>query len=136
MSKLNQLVAQAGVSIGVGWLVSLVYVYLYAQIADFTEKVHAGNLFFYQVLVQSGAFILFAASAFFSQRTWVRVTVNGLFAGASLAVVFLILSLDDVVFQDPDAQLFAEYFKGFLMPLAFIPQLAWFVVQPLFEKKS
>jgi hypothetical protein len=42
--------------------------------------------------------------------------------------------MDDPKFKNEDAQLFIDYFKGFIMPLIFFPVLSYFTIKPLFEK--
>lgn len=134
MISLNQLVGKTFSALILGWGVSIIYVYGYKQIVDFTEKVHVFNLLSYHLLVLSGTFILYALSRFLPAKPIFIFLTNLLLAGSCLVFVFVILNMDDVQFQNEDSQLFADYYKGFLMPLAFIPQLSWFVVQPLFSK--
>lgn len=59
-----------------------------------------------------------------------------LFSAASVALVFYVLKMPDPVFKTEDAQLFVDFYKGFLMPMLFFPILAWFTLKPLFLLKT
>ena len=58
-----------------------------------------------------------------------------LFSAATVALVFYVLKMQDPVFKTEDAQLFVDFYKGFLMPMLFFPLLAWFTLKPLFQFK-
>ena len=63
--------------------------------------------------------------------------LSGLFFSiATIAFVFYVLKMKDPVFKTPDAQLFVDFYKGFLMPILFFPLLAWFTLKPLFLLKT
>ena len=63
--------------------------------------------------------------------------LSGLFFSiATIASVFYVLKMKDPVFKTPDAQLFVDFYKGFLMPILFFPLLAWFTLKPLFLLKT
>lgn len=59
---------------------------------------------------------------------------NMLFSLVSIATVFVMLGVKDPDFQSENAKLFAEFHKGFLMPMLFFPALAWFTFKPLIVK--
>ena len=59
-----------------------------------------------------------------------------LFSAATVALVFYVLKIQDPVFKTEDAQLFVDFYKGFLMPMLFFPLLAWFTLKPLFLLKT
>jgi hypothetical protein len=40
--------------------------------------------------------------------------------------------MDDPILKNEDAALMIDYFKGFLMPLLFVPTLSWMSFRPLF----
>lgn len=59
-----------------------------------------------------------------------------LFSAATVGLVFYVLKMKDPVFKTEDAQLFVDFYKGFLMPMLFFPLLVWFTLKPLFLFKS
>jgi hypothetical protein len=124
-------------SIILATFVSLAYTQIYHKmIVDFSEGVS-----FFQLLALNTAigFLAVILTAVFrkiiSNKSISLFISNALLFVAAFGFVFGILGMDDVTFKNEDAALFVEYFKGYLMPLVFIPFLAWFSLSPLFSKK-
>ena len=59
---------------------------------------------------------------------------NLIFSLLTIGSVFYVLNANDPNFTSEDAQLFAEFYKGFVMPMLFFPLLTWFTLKPLFVK--
>jgi len=59
---------------------------------------------------------------------------NLIFSLLSIGAVFYTLNANDPNFKNEDAQLFADFYKGFVMPMLFFPLLTWFTLKPLFVK--
>lgn len=59
---------------------------------------------------------------------------NLIFSLLSIGSVFYVLNANDPNFTSEDAQLFAEFYKGFVMPMLFFPLLTWFTLKPLFVR--
>lgn len=124
-------------SVVLATLVSVAYTQIYHKmIVDFSEGVS-----FLQLLALNGAigFLAVILTAVFqkiiSNKSLALFISNALLFVVAFGFVFGILGMDDVTFKNEDAALFVEYFKGYLMPLVFIPFLAWFSLSPLFSNK-
>jgi len=52
----------------------------------------------------------------------------------SIGAVFVVMKMDDPVFKNEDAEIMKDFYKGFLMPLLFMPGLIWLSVKPLMIK--
>lgn len=115
------------------------YVYTsmyYSIIVDFSEANGMVVLASYCLLVGMSACVLNVISRkILKNQTIADFVFNVLFALASIGFVFIVLDAKDPNFQSEDAQLFEEFYKGFLMPMLFFPFLTWFTFKPLIIKK-
>lgn len=117
-------------------LVSFGYIQIYhSMIVDFSEG------FTFPQLLALDTLICFLAVLISGTLNWIlkksalaAFSSNSLLFITAIVLVFSILSMDDFPFKNEDAALFTDYFKGYLMPLIFIPYFAWFSVSPLFSK--
>lgn len=104
----------------------------YSLIVDFSEANGILLLFAYSLLASMVAcLVAFAIQKAIKNQKFAEVLFNLLFAGASVVGVFVVLAAKDPDFQTENAQLFAEFYKGFLMPMLFFPFLTWFTLKPL-----
>jgi hypothetical protein len=124
-------------SIILATLVSVAYTQIYHKmIVDFSEGISFLQLVSLNAAIGFLAVILTAVfQKIISNKSISLFISNALLFVAAFGFVFGILGMDDVTFKNEDAALFVEYFKGYLMPLVFIPFLAWFSLSPLFSKK-
>lgn len=121
-------------------LVSLMYTNFYYGrlikdfgIADFSEVVNMGSIIKYDfVAILTGGILFFALSKAIKNSAISTFIFNFLVSMICVALVFGVLKMNDPEFKNEDAQLFVDYYKGFLMPLIFIPALSWFTLKPLF----
>ena len=121
-------------------LVSLLYTNFYYGklikdfgIADFSESVNAGSIIKYDfAAILTGGIIFFLLSKAIKNNNISTFIFNFLVSMICVAMVFGVLKMNDPEFKNEDAQLFVDYYKGFLMPLIFIPALSWFTLKPLF----
>ena len=116
--------------------------FYYTLLFDFSEglsKVFIFIAFFKNCLLAATlmSIIYYFLKGFFLKRGILADLLSGLlFSAASVALVFYVLKMQDPVFKNPDAQLFVDFYKGFLMPMLFFPLLAWFTLKPLFLLKT
>lgn len=107
----------------------------YEKIVDFSEANGILLLFSYSLLAAMIACVLaFSIHSIIKHQKIADVLFNLLFAIASVTGVFVVLAAKDPDFQTENAQLFAEFYKGFLMPMLFFPFLTWFTLKPLIIK--
>jgi hypothetical protein len=70
---------------------------------------------------------------FVNAKQWGNFVFALLFNAFALGLVVFVLKMDDPTFKTEDAQLMGDFFKGFLMPLVFIPFLSWYLFSYLFK---
>jgi hypothetical protein len=118
-------------------LISWIYTAVYKSIvADFTEATGFWHLFCFSLMISFGISILAAGIyAIIKNRTWAAFTSNFILSGFSISLVFYVFTMNDPEFKNEDAQLMIDYFKGYLIPLVFIPALSWMSFKPLFTTK-
>jgi hypothetical protein len=109
--------------------------FYFSIIVDFSEattlsKVAAGCFGFTMI----AAFLQFGLGTIVKNTKLADFIVSLIIAIVSISLVFYVLKMDDPEFKNEDAQLFVDYFKGFLMPMLFFPALGWFTFKPLFRK--
>lgn len=121
-------------------LVSLLYTNFYYGklikdfgIADFSESVNMGSIIKYDFFsIFIGGILFFLLSKSIKNSAISTFIFNFLVSMICIVLVFYVLKMNDPEFKNEDAQLFIDYYKGFLMPLLFIPALSWFTLKPLF----
>ena len=121
-------------------LVSLLYTNFYYGklikdfgIADFSESVNMSSIIkydFFAIFISGILFFLLSKSI--KNSAILTFIFNFLVSMICIALVFYVLKMNDPEFKNEDAQLFIDYYKGFLMSLLFIPALSWFTLKPLF----
>jgi hypothetical protein len=107
------------------------------SIADFSESVNIQTILkydFFAVLI--GGLIFFVISKLIKNNAISNFVFNFLVSLICITLVFGVLKMKDPVFKNEDAQLFIDYYKGFLMPLLFVPALSWFTLKPLIIKSD
>jgi Na+/phosphate symporter len=115
----------------------LVYAKLYAIIlVDFSEglsdiKIITNNL----IVGMSACFVAFSLNIIVKKTSISEFIFNLLFSLVAIAFVFVVMNANDPAFTDENATLFAEFYKGYLMPMLFFPLLTWFTFKPLILKK-
>ena len=118
------------------------YATFYYTLVDFSEglsKVVIFITFFKNCLLSAiiMSVIYYLLKGFLLKRGILADLFSGLlFSSATVALVFYVLKMQDPVFKTEDAQLFVDFYKGFLMPMLFFPLLAWFTLKPLFQFKT
>ena len=118
------------------------YATFYYTLVDFSEglsKVVIFITFFKNCLLSAiiMSVIYYLLKGFLLKRGILADLLSGLlFSSATVALVFYVLKMQDPVFKTEDAQLFVDFYKGFLMPMLFFPLLAWFTLKPLFQFKT
>lgn len=117
-------------------LVALGYTKMYASIiVDFSEATSYLHLLSFGLMLTMGAAIVnFGLTKVISNLKVADFILNFLLSGISLYFVFHILKQNDPEFKDENAAVMVDYFKGFMMPLAFIPALSYFSFRTLFNK--
>lgn len=125
------LVSAIGASLA-GFVYSSFY---YSEMADFSEAMSLIRIISFAVMICFGACIInFGIRRGIKKENVADFVFNALFALATIAMIFIVLKAQDPVFQNEDAQIMAEYYKGFVMPMLFFPVLSWFTFKPLFLK--
>ena len=121
--------------------VSILYISLYYgkliadfSIADFSESVNMKVILMYNSIafITAGT-IYFGLSKLVKKEAILNFIFNFLTSLVTISLVFVVLKTKDPVFKNEDAQLFIDYYKGFIMPLLFIPALSWFTLKPIVE---
>ena len=115
----------------------LIYTKLYATIlVDFSEGMSVSKIITNNLIVgMSACFIAFSLNTIFKKTSISEFIFNLLFSLVAIAFVFVVMSANDPAFTDENAALFAEFYKGYLMPMLFFPLLTWFTFKPLIFKK-
>jgi hypothetical protein len=115
-------------------LISWFYVSVYAKnIVDFSEYTSLLKLLGFSLMITIGAAFLSAGiSKVVKNKSWNAFLSQFILSGLTIALVFYVLKMDDPVLKNEDAALMIDYFKGFLMPLLFVPTLSWMSFRPLF----
>lgn len=142
MNTLNSVIVK-GVLIGslASLIASLYILFYFNKIVDFSDgKGWSGwflNLLAYYMLLSIGIslvhFVFTAKIAKKMSEKWKSFIFSGFLILMSIVLVFSILLMNDPVFSTEDAQLMVDFFKGFLMPLAFIPMLTWYSIQSFYS---
>ncbi len=105
------------------------------MIADFTEVTGFWHLLCFSLMITLGISIIGAAIyALLKNKSLAAFICNFILSGFSIALVFYVFLMDDPEFKNEDAMAMIDYFKGYLIPLVFIPALSWMSLKPLFIK--
>lgn len=114
--------------------VAIVYTSFYfSRLVDFSEVVSFVQILaHYAIFLMIGVLIFAGLFRLLKKIRLVAFLVNTLLSLLSVLAVFHVLKSNDPVFKNEDAQLMIEFFKGFMMPLLFIPSLVWMSLQSLF----
>lgn len=117
-------------------LVSLFYDAIYfSKLADFSEAITLAKLGAFSFMISMAmCFVGFLISFLIKNQGIAGFLSNTILFALSFGVVFYVLKMPDPEFKNEDAQLFVDYYKGFLMPLIFFPALSWLTFKPLFIK--
>jgi len=118
-------------AIGFGYML-----FYYKEIADFSEAASltaliSGNLLF----GMTACFVAFALRTVIKIPEMSEFVFNILCGGLILGLILYTLKMDDPTFKNEDAAILSCYYKGFLLPLIFLPVLSWFVLKPMLIKK-
>ena len=65
------------------------------------------------------------------KKRWGSTLLSVILICLSFGLVMYFMVMDDPVFSTENAQLMMDFYKGFLMPLAFIPALTWYSLQSI-----
>jgi hypothetical protein len=122
-------------------IASLYILFYFNKIVDFSDgKGWSGwllNLLSYYMLLSIGIslvhFVFIEKVGKNMGQKWKSFLFSVFLILMSLILVFSILLMNDPVFSTDDAQLMVDFFKGFLMPLAFIPMLTWYSIQSFYS---
>jgi hypothetical protein len=117
-------------------LISWFYVSIYVKnIVDFSEYTSILKLFSYSMIISMGmAFVSYAICKMIKNKSWNTFLSNFILSVFTISLVFYVLKMEDPEFKNEDASLMIDYFKGFLMPLLFVPSLSWMTFKSLFFK--
>ncbi|MNK01881.1 hypothetical protein D3C87_196940 [compost metagenome] len=116
----------------VSWTYASVYKNM---IVDFSEASGFWHLLCFSLMITTGISILSVGiSALVKNKALASFVSNFILSGISVSLVFYILKMNDPVFKNEDAAAMIDYFKGYLVPFAFIPALSWLSFKPLFIK--
>jgi len=116
-------------------VVSFIYVSFYCKvIVDFSEaagfiKILTSNL----SVCMAGGLIYILFRRFLSVK-WADFGVSFLLSLYAIGMIFIVLKSDDPTFSNADTELMKDFYKGFIIPLSFIPSLSWMTFKPLFVK--
>ncbi len=110
--------------------------FYYSMIVDFSEAVNlktilAGCFGFSMLAVV----IRYGIKQLIKNDRFAEVSVNFIISMLSIGLVFYLLNANDPQFENEDAQLMVDFYKGFVMPMLSFPALAWFTFIPLFTRK-
>lgn len=115
--------------------VGLTYTSFYASIiVDFSEAVSSVKILANYTLISMLAGLLYFGLLKLFPSKWADFIISLLLSFFSVGLVFYVMKMDDPVFKNEDAELMKDFFKGFLMPLLFLPALCWLTMKPLFVK--
>lgn len=117
-------------------IASLVYTKGYFSIlVDFSEGIGSTTIILHCLIAaMSASLIYMVLFKLISHKSLADFIFNLLFAIVSLGLVFYVLNSPDPEFNNEDAAIFVDYYKGFLMPMLFFPALGWMIAKPLFIK--
>lgn len=109
----------------------------FGMLVDFSEAFKLLELLSYNVAISMAACFLFVGLfKLIKKQGIVSFLTNAILSVTSITLVFVLLKRNDPVLKNEDAALFIDYYKGFLMPVLFIPFLTWFSLFPLFIKNK
>lgn len=116
-------------------LISWIYSFMYTKIADFTEHSGYVHLLSFSMMITIGISIIGAVVyRLIKKQSLASFIIHLILSGICLSLVFYIFKMDDPVFKNEDSMAMIDYFKGYLIPFAFIPALSWLTFKPLFIK--
>jgi hypothetical protein len=120
-----------------GSLVSYLYSFFYFDmLVDFSEAYTLKTALSYNFMITTASCLVsFGLAKVIKNQNISTVIFNLILSGFLMGYIFMILKMEDPVFKNEDASLMIDYFKGFQMPLIFIPALSWFSFSPLFLKR-
>jgi len=116
----------------VAWIYSSTYKNM---IVDFTEATGFWHLLCFSLMITLGSSIVGTGIyAMLKNKSLAAFSCNFILSGFSIALVFYVFMMNDPEFKNEDATAMIDYFKGYLIPLVFIPALSWMSFKPLFIK--
>jgi len=116
----------------VSWIYSSIYK---SMIVDFTEASGYWHLLCFSLMITLGISILGSGIYILTKnKSLASFICNFILSGFSISLVFYIFTMDDPELKNEDAVAMIDYFKGYLIPIAFIPALSWMSFKPLFIK--
>lgn len=116
----------------ISWAYSSIYKNM---IADFTEVSGYWHLLCFSLMITLGVSILGAGIyALLKNKALASFVCNFILSGFSISLVFYVFTMNDPEFKNEDSMAMIDYFKGYLIPLVFIPALSWMSFKPLLIK--
>lgn len=107
----------------------------FSILVDFSEVVTVVKMLSYSFIAAMSASLLYMLiSKVLKNKKIADFIFNLIFASVSLLAVFFVLNSLDPEFENEDAAIFIDYYKGFIMPMLFFPVLGWMIAKPLFIK--
>jgi len=104
-------------------------------IADFSEAFSfVFYLTFYLTIGMLMCFLVTGIQFLVAKKSLVEFIVNVVFSAISIGLVFYLLKMNDPEFNNDEAIILEDYYKGFVMPLVFFPFLSWQILKPLIIK--
>lgn len=114
------------------WIYSSIYK---SMIVDFTEASGYWHLLCFSLMITLGISILGSGIyTLVKNKSIASFICNFVLSGFSISLVFYIFTMNDPEFKNEDALAMIDYFKGYLIPIAFTPALSWMSFKPLFIK--
>ncbi|HRP53157.1 MAG TPA: hypothetical protein PLI97_06570 [Fluviicola sp.] len=124
-----------GISSGIiASLISYVYTISFKKLVDFTEHTGYFKLLAFSLMITMGVSIIeLLLSKLFTNKNSSSFIANCILISFTLLFVLKVFEMTDPEFKSEDANLMIDYYKGFLMPLVFLPSLIWLGIKPLFN---
>ena len=119
------------------FLICITYTQAYYSIlVDFSEGAEVSTMLSYCIgATMAGCFLYFAIRKIIKNTGIANFIFNMIISSIPLTLVFIVLAQNDVEFKDENASFMVDYYKGFILPMLFLPALSWMTFKPLLIKE-
>ena len=119
------------------FVICVVYTQAYYSIlVDFSEGAEVSIMLSYCTGgTMAGCFLYFAIRKIIKNTAIANFIFNIIISSIPLTLVFMVLAQNDIEFKNKDAFEMVEYYKGFILPMLFLPSLSWMTFKPLLIKE-
>ncbi len=119
------------------FVICVVYTQAYYSIlVDFSEGAEMSIMLSYCTGgTMAGCFLYFAIRKIIKNAAIANFIFNMIVSAIPLTLVFMVLAQNDIEFKNENASFMVYYYKGFILPMLFLPSLSWMTFKPLLIKE-